>query len=786
MVMRALTIVPPEGEVAQRSARAGPPPLLSQGGSPPYNATVTETPRVTAPSAGILEQLLLETKLAIPLPREDFVSRADLIARGSGSERRAVAITAPSGYGKSTLLSQWAASERRPVAWVSLDRFDDDPATVLFLLASAFVRATDGDASLITDMRGPASSVLGRAAPRLAGALRNSPSPFVIMVDDLHELGSPSCHDVLSVAIRAVPRGSQFVSASRIDQPHVPRLRSSGDAFEIGVDDLALDAAGARRIFAEERITLDSAYAETVTGRTEGWPVGLHLAAVIAHDTNDLTMMVSGDDRYVADYLYRESLAALTEETQRFLRRTSVLDQFSAELCDATLDETGAQARLRALEGSNVFLVPLDRRRGWYRYHSLFREFLSAELRRTEPQLIPELHARAADWYAEHGSPAKAVEHLLMTAKMDECVRLVTEIALPTYQAGQMETVHRWTEALGDDTVATYPPLAVLRAWIGVISGNPADADHWANIIEHASFDGVPADGSASFASARAMLRSMMCRGGPDQAASDAAFALSQEPLSSPWRDQAEYLVGEARLLVGDAAAAEELFAESSSLAEAAGNADVQVLSDTERALILMDRGRWVEAGGLIDRALAAIDEHRLEDYAISALPFAAAARVLLHRGDMQATATELSKAMRARQYCTHAVPALAIRARLILARTYFAVGDHATAHHLVRECDDVLLRRPSLGVMNADVADTRRVIQTGAERSAGAPPLTPAELRLLPYLQTHLTIPEIGTRLFVSRNTVSTEVGSIYRKLGVSSRSDAVDRATALGMLGG
>ncbi|MFF1876927.1 LuxR C-terminal-related transcriptional regulator [Leifsonia sp. NPDC058230] len=746
---------------------------------------MTEITRVTAPSVGALDQLLLDTKLAIPLPRAGFVSRADLISRGSQSDRRVVAITAPSGYGKSTLLSQWAAAEDRPVAWVSLDRFDDDPAALLFLLASAFARATNADPSLISDMRGPGGALLGRAAPRLASAFRTSPRPFVIMLDDLHELDSPSCHDVLSVVLGGIPLGSQFIAASRVEQPHVPRLRSSGDTIEFGVDDLALDATGAQRIFAEESVELDAVHADAVADRTEGWPVGLHLAAIIARDTDDLTTAVSGDDRFVADYLYRESLTGLPDEIQQFLRRTSVLDQFSAELCDAILHESGAQARLRDLERLNVFLVPLDRHRDWYRYHSLFREFLAGELRRTEPDLIGDLHSRAADWYEVNGSPAKAIEHLLETSDVVACVRLVTELALPTYQAGQMETVHRWITALGDDAVAAYPPLAVLTGWIAVISGHAAEADRWAQVIDRASFDGVPADGTASFASARAMLRSMMCTDGPDQAAADAAFGLSQESLASAWRDQAVCLVAEAHLLIGEVDEAEARFAEATALAIPAGNIDVQVLSDTERALILMDHGRWVEASGLVDGAMTAIDEHRLNDYAISVLTFSSAARLALHRGDLPRAAQELTRAMRARQYCTYAAPALAVRARLSLARTYVAVGDEATAHHLMREIDEVLMRRPRLGTLTDEVAAFRTIIDTDARGPAGASPLTPAELRLLPYLQTHLTIPEIGARLFVSRNTVSTEVGSIYRKLGVSSRSDAVNRATAIGLLG-
>ena len=174
-----------------------------------------------------------------------------------------------------------------------------------------------------------------------------------------------------------------------------------------------------------------------MTARTEGWPVGLYLAAVIASDSRGEVLTITGDDRYVADYLYRESLMQLPESVQRFLRRTAVLDQLSAPLCDAILEESGAQARLRDLEATSLFLVPLDRRRGWYRYHALFREFLLAELRRVEPDVMAKLHLRAADWYESNGSPALALEHLLNTTERDRCVQLMTQLILPTYQSGQ-------------------------------------------------------------------------------------------------------------------------------------------------------------------------------------------------------------------------------------------------------------------------------------------------------------------------------------------------------------
>jgi len=741
----------------------------------------------TSLGAIAFDESLLDAKLAVPRLRPGLVSRAELVETACASDCRVVGVTAPAGYGKSTLLVQWAAVEDRRVAWVSLDRFDDDPVVLLTVLASAYVRVSPADANLIADMGGLGVSVLGRAAPRLASAFRTSSVPFVLMLDDLHEVQSPACHDVLDVVISGIPRSSQLVAASRSAQRHLPRLRASGDALELVASDLALDAAGAQQIFSQAHVSLTPELATALTEHTEGWPVGLHLAALRARDNGNEPLTISGDDRHVADYLYSESLLRLPESAQRFLRRTAVLDQFSAPLCDVVLGEPGAQERLHGLESSSTFLVPLDHRRVWYRYHALFREFLLGELRRVEPDVISKLHLRAADWYESSGFPAVAVEHLLNTTARDRCVQLVTALALPTYQAGQMSTVQRWLSALGDPAIEAYPPLAVLAGWVAALTGQTAEAQRWAAILDAASFDLVPMDGSASFDSARAMLRAFMCAAGPEQMMTDASFAIAQEPPWSVWRDQALCACAEAHLLTGDVERAGPLFAESATVAATMSNADLLVLSESELALLAMDRGRWAEATEHLDRALGAIDEHRMHDYASSLLAFAGAARLAVHRGDLDEANRQLTRAMRARPSCTFALPFLAVRVRLQLAKVSWAIADATTARHLLREIDDILVHRPALGALVDEVAEFRRTLTSGPQLGAtGASPLTRAELRLLPYLQTHLTLREIAERLFVSRNTVSSEVSSVYRKLGVSSRNDAVQQATAIGLLGG
>ena len=742
----------------------------------------------TARGTEQIDGLLLEAKFAVPKRHAPVVSRAHLIDATRASGRRVVGVTAPPGYGKSTLLVEWAERDPRPVAWITLDRLDDDPARLLVVLASAFARLGEGRPDLVADMVGPDTSLLGRAAPRLASALRSSPEPFVLALDDLHEVRSTACLDVLGVVLEGIPEGSQLVAASRDEQPHLARLRAAGESVEIVAEDLALDVSGTEQVFAASQVTLTRDVATSVTERTEGWPVGVYLASLVAADDGSGPETVTGTDRYVADYLQRESFRRLSAETRLFLRRTAVLDELGAPLCDALLGVRSSTRILRAIETSHLFLVPVDRHRQWFRYHALFREFLLDELLVTEPELADALRTRAADWYEENGSPERAIEMLLATPDVERTSRLVARVVMPHVQAGRVTTIDRWLAALGDEAITKYPPLAVLAGLVAVHEGHAATAERWGAVVDAASFDGEPVDGTASFASARAMFRALRCPDGPQQMLDDVGTALDCEPAWSPWRDTALALSGDALRLVRDEDAATDQLEQAAAAAEELDHASTLVLAEAQLAQLDMDHDRWARAGDRVLRLLDVIDARRMHDYPTSALGFALAARYRHHAGDLAGTRALLTRAMRARTFSTYAFPTLAVRTRLQLARTSWATADASTVNHLLREIDDVLLRRPALGALADEAVELRRAFDAASRATAlptSGTPLTPAELRLLPYLQTHLTIREIGERLFVSRNTASSEIGSIYRKLGVSSRSDAVRTAIDRGLLG-
>lgn len=744
---------------------------------------MSQQDRETTVDGPDLSTALLAGKVSAPRVRRGAVSRRALVEKARDGDARVVGVTAPPGYGKTTLLAQWAEAEDRPVAWATVDPLDDDPAALLSLLALACSAVSPAVAAVADEMRGTGPTMLGRSAPLLAAALARAPAPFVLFVDDLHEADSEACQDALGIVLRGVPEGSQVVVASRHEQAYLARRRVEGDVLEVGPDDLRVDATGARTVFESVGAAASDAELAAVVERCEGWPTGILLCALVVRDGGSVATL-AGDDRFVADYLYRECLAQLAPETQHFLRCTAVLDQLSADVCDAVLEGTDSGARLREIEAAGLFLVPLDHRRGWFRYHALFREFLQAELRRTENDVVPALHRRAADWFAAHGLPARAVEHLLAAGEHDRAAVLVAGLALPTYQRGQVAAVSRWLGELGDAAVETSPLLAVVATWRALLLGESADAERWAAVVERFDTSGASADDRDAIESARCQIRAAMCVDGAERAVECARFAVAHEPAWSPWRDQALHLLGSTSLLVGDVEAAKEAFAESSTTAARAGNADSVILSEAELAVVAIGEGRWPTADEHARAAVRAVDAHHMEGYGTTALALAAAARVALHRGETTAGERFLARAMRARVPCTYVLPYLALRTRLQLAHAFATLGDRTTARHLVHEMDEILRRRPHVGLLAEEISAVReRLAEVAA--SSGAPPLTPAELRLLPYLQTHLTMAEIGRRLYVSRNTVSSQVGSIYRKLGAGSRGGAVERAVALGLLG-
>jgi LuxR family transcriptional regulator, maltose regulon positive regulatory protein len=699
-------------------------------------------------------------------------------------------VVAPAGYGKTTLLSQWAERNGQAFAWVSVDEADNDPKVLLTYVAEALNAIEPIGRRVFDALASPGSSVPGSVVPRLGSAFSSMTSPVVLVLDDVHVLRNSGCRAALSVLADHVPAGSRLVLAGRAEPPlRIARLRTEGKILEIGPRDLSLTCQEASSLLRAADVVLGQDEVAELHRRTEGWPAGLYLAALFLKEGGSLGQAAAsfgGDDRFVSDYVESELLARISWQQRAFLTRTAVLKRMCGPLCETVLDLPGSGAALAELARSNMLLVPLDRRGEWYRYHQLFREMLLAELHRLEPGLLPILRRRAASWCLRNALPEEALEYSIAAGDVDAAACLVGKLWLPAYQQGRVTTIQRWLRWLEDrGGIQGHPMAAVGAAFLFVIIGRPVEAERWADAVDRWQYGDAAWPGDSSAEAWAAVLRATMCRHGAEQMRADADEAVSRFAAENIAAPAAAFLQGLARVLGGDLDGADASFEDAVSVGQRAAAPEVLAGALGERSLVAMARGQWNRAEALAGQAGTVLRRAGTEDE--DAFVCAVQARAALHRGDGPAARQQLVSAQRARHALTYAQPHMAVQGRIELARVHLALADLAGARTLLREVDEVLRRRPGLGTLVGEAQELRA--QLARQRSAsppGASALTDAELRLLPLLSTHLTFGELGEELFISRNTVKTQASSIYRKLGVSTRSQAVARARELGLLEG
>jgi len=735
---------------------------------------------------------ILVGKLRIPSTRPGSVHRTSLIERLAREvSRPVVSVVAPAGYGKTTLLAQWAERSRRAVAWVSVDEQDNDPKVLLTYVAEALNAVEPVGERVFDALASPASSVPGSVVPRLGSAFASMTRPVVLMLDDVHVLHNSGCRAALSVLADHVPGGSQLVLAGRTEPPvRIARLRAEGRLTEIGPGDLSLTAADAASLLRAAGLVLDGEDVAELHQRTEGWPVGLYLAALYLREGGSprgAAASFGGDDRFVSEYVESEFLARISSSQRMFMTRTAVLERMSGPLCEAVLGVPGSAAALADLARSNLLLVPLDHRGEWYRYHHLFRDLLLAELERREPGLAPALRRRAAAWYLEHDLPEKALEYSILAGDVDRVARLVQTLWRPVYIRGRTATLQRWFSWLDDrDGIEGRPLVAMNAAFLAEMTGHPVQAERWADAVDRWQQDASPPFDAYTEAMA-ATLRAILCRRGVKQMRADADDAARKFAAVNFTPAVTPLLQGMARVLCGDLDDGDAFFSDALSLGEERGAPDIFAVALCERSLAAMARNQWNQAEDFASRAHAHLRRAGIEDSYGAALTGAVRARIALHRGDVQAARRELIKVQRLRPLMTYAQPHWAVQLRIALIRVDLALNDLGGARILMREIDEILRRRPDLGTLVGEARELRS--RLAAERTPGTPgasTLTAAELRLLPMLSTHLQMHEIAAEMYLSPHTIRTQGKSVYRKLGAASRSEAVARARELGLLEG
>jgi LuxR family maltose regulon positive regulatory protein len=616
-------------------------------------------------------------------------------------------------------------------------------------------------------------------------------SPVVLALDDVHLLHNSECRAALSVLAEHVPAGSRLALAGRNAPPlQIARLRADDRITEVGPAELSLTQGEAAALLRAAGVTLGADDMAALYGRTEGWPAGLYLAALYLREGGSVGTAAAsfgGDDWLVSEYMQSEFLARVSRRHRKFLTRTAVLTRMSGPLCEAVLDLPGSAATLADLARSNLLLVPLDRRGQWYRYHHLFQDMLLAELERLEPGLLPVLRRRAAAWYLQHDVPEEALEYSILAGDVETVARLVQTLWGPVYRQGRTATLQRWFKWLDDrGRIEGYLLNAINAGFLAHVTGQPVQAERWADAVDRCQYqDPSPPVDSYTEAMA-ATLRAILCRRGVEQMRADADEAARKlatakcAPISA-----IPLLQGTARVLCGDLDGGDAFFVEAEGIDEERQVPELIAVTLCERSLVAMAHSQWNHADAFASRAHAHLRQAGIEDSFAAALTSAVQARAALHRGDIPAARRELINALRLRPLMTYAHPHWAAQARIGLIRVHLALADITGARTLMREIDEILQHRPDLGTLVGEAAALRsRLGQNRRSHAPGASALTMAELRLLPLLSTHLTTLEIAAELYLSPHTIKSQIRSVYRKLGVSTRNEAVTRARELGLI--
>jgi LuxR family maltose regulon positive regulatory protein len=735
---------------------------------------------------------VIESKLAVPDVRKGSVSRTALVNRlRAAGAFSPVVVVAPAGYGKTTVLAQWAAKDARPFAWLSIDRRDNDPVVLLRHLAAAVDPIDPIEPRVLEALGSQQPSVWGSVMPRLAAHLASGESPFVLVLDDVDLLESDDAIAILGTLIENLPPRSMAALAGR-RQPKLPvaSFRVSGPLLEFGAYELALSRREAELLLRACAVELDEDAMVDLLQRTEGWAAGIYLTALAARNCRESPGLsaggvhIGGDDYYLADYIEAECMSELSPELHEFLRRTSVLEKLWGPLCDAVLERNDSAVALAAIERLNLFLVPLDRHREWYRYHRLFRELLRRKLADEEPDLVPALNRRAAEWFEARGDLESALGYAHAAGDSDRAARILSSIALKVHQSGRAATLESWLRPFDDDErLEQYPAVAIHGCRTYAVRGRPEEAERWLEAAERGAAS--RRKGVASVRPCIAVMRSAMCSSGPAKMRTDAVDARSKLRRGATWRASALLVEGAAAILLGNDVEADSILAEAALEAERLGSNETRVIALGERSVLAGARGDFQAAEALALEACDLMGETELKEYSTSALALAASARAMLRHGMWDKARHQLTLAENLLPGLTYALPWLAVQVRLEVGYASVTMRDRKGAQRMFEEARAILGVKPKLGVLSAGVdALADEIDDMPADWPSATSGLTAAELRLLPLLSTHLSFREIGERLFVSRNTIKTQAISVYRKLGVSSRSEAIARASELGLV--
>lgn len=614
---------------------------------------------------------LLATKFIIPPARPERISRPRLLERlEQATACRLVLISAPAGYGKTTLLSEWAAqqSERR-VAWLALDEADNDVARFLIYLGAAIDPLVPQISLRIAALlQPPQPAPPPTILTELINEVARLSTSLTLILDDCHVIETAAIYEALTFLLDHAPMQLQVIIATRADPPlPLARLRGRGQLDELRAADLCF-IPDETTLFIERvtQGTLSAADSVALTVRTEGWAAGLQIAAMALQKQPEAAQWVrvlAGSRRSMLDYLAEEILQQQPADRQLFLLQTSILDRLSGAMCDAVTGRTDSQAVLHELDRANLFIIPLDEDRQWYRYHRLFADVLRQRLQHLHPGEVAVLHRRASAWYAQHGLGAAAIEHAVAASENEVAARLIEQAAEATLMRGEVTTLLKWIEALPDDVVRARSALCVYHAWALLLAGRPMESirARLQDAGAEAETDRVPVETAVI----RAMLASMT--GDAPHALDLAQQALARVPDDRLFlRNIALSSVGMAYVLRGETEAAVEVFNESARLGQQIGNVLFAVGALCNVAGLCLVQGQLHRAEAILHRALELatdVDGRRMP----------AASRALMTLGELAREWNDLETAERD------------LTDAIALAQQTSSIGTLATYLHLAR-----------------------------------------------------------------------------------------------------
>jgi len=728
----------------------------------------------------------LETKFHAPRVRAEWIQRGEMVDCLAGVSARLLLVSAPAGFGKTTLVAQWNSGpgKNRAVAWVSLDPDDDDPAQLWWLVTSALQRACPGfnAKAVMESFRAEILDFAGTVLPLLLNELATLPEPVVLVLDDYHVIKDRDCHDQVAFALQHLPPTVRLVLITRAD-PALPlaRLRATGEMAEIRAQELRFSPAEvAELVAAVADVNLAPPELADLVDRTEGWPAGVSLAALSLRGHPSPSAFIdqfTGDSRFVVDFLAEEVLGRQPAEVRQFLARTSILSRFCAPLCEAVDGSADAAAVIDVLERENLFVVPLDDTRHWFRYHHLFAQVLRSELARAEPEMLPTLHKRASAWFLRSGLADEAISHAHAARDVAGVINLIAWHWYAYVASGEVATVRRWLRTLGDEVIGADPVAAHCAAWTAALSGDREALRRWLPVVKSAKHDGPLPDGFRSPQSSAALLEATFGFDGIGPMRDAAVEAIRLEPdQASPWHALARAAYATALYWCGDRAAAAEQAQAALSSPSPVGL--IRMLAFATLALAEVDEGELTRAEQLARsaREIVADAGPGFSEEPQSSLVHTATAAAAVRRGRLDEARREFEHALELRRRHPGISPWATLEILLRLAPVMLDSGDRPGAARLLAEARQLLDSRP-------DGADAQVARLGRAERRLAGPPpavspavpLTEREAAVLGLLGGSLSQREIGRELYVSQNTIKTHVRAIYRKLGVSTRHDAI-----------